>query len=31
MAVPSTDDSSDSEGEIIVDPKNMEPTQAEAR
>ena len=31
VAVPSTDDSSDSEGEIIVDPKNMEPTQAEAR
>ena len=31
VAVPSTDDSSDSEGEIIVEPKNMEPTQAEAR
>ena len=31
VAVPSTDDSSDSEGEIIVDPTNMEPTQAEAR
>jgi hypothetical protein len=33
VVVPSTDDSSDSEseGEIIVDPTNMEPTQAEAR
>ena len=31
VTVPSTDDSSDSEGEIIVDPTNMEPTQAEAR
>ena len=31
VAVPTTDDSSDSEGEIIVDPTNMEPTQAEAR
>ena len=31
VVVPTTDDSSDSEGEIVVDPTNMEPTQAEAR